>query len=80
MQIDRCYCYQTTFDDLKTVADDTGAASVEALQEHVVFGHNCQLCHPYVRRMLRTGETTFSTVIEDDDEPQPTSPTAANES
>ncbi len=65
MEIDRCYCYEQTFADLKAVADDTGAESVEALQAHVTFGKNCQLCHPYVRQMLRTGQTVFHEVLED---------------
>jgi bacterioferritin-associated ferredoxin len=65
MNIDRCYCFQQTFAELKTVAEATGAETVEALQERVVFGRNCQLCHPYVRRMLETGETAFDRVIEE---------------
>jgi len=64
MDIDRCYCYQQSFEDLKALAEETGADSVEALQAHVTFGENCQLCHPYVRRMLETGETVFHEVIE----------------
>jgi bacterioferritin-associated ferredoxin len=66
MTIDRCYCYQQTFEDLKAVAEETGADSVAALQAHVTFGENCRLCHPYVRRMLATGRTVFHEVIEDD--------------
>ena len=66
MPIDRCYCYQQTFEALKAVADETGADSVTTLQAHVTFGENCQLCHPYVRRMLETGETVFHKVIEAD--------------
>jgi bacterioferritin-associated ferredoxin len=66
MEIDRCYCYQQTFETLKGVAEATGADSVEGLQAHVSFGKNCQLCHPYVRRMLKTGETVFHEVIEGD--------------
>lgn len=64
MKIDRCYCYQKHFEELKRVAEKTGAASVEALQSYVEFGKNCKLCHPYVHRMLETGETVFSDVIE----------------
>jgi bacterioferritin-associated ferredoxin len=67
MTIDRCYCYEQTFADLKAVADEMGSDSVEALQQHVTFGENCQLCHPYVRRMLATGDTVFHEVLEDDD-------------
>lgn len=66
MRIDRCYCYQQTFEDLKAIADATGADSVSRLQAHVTFGENCQLCHPYVRRMLETGETVFHEVIENE--------------
>ena len=67
MTIDRCYCYDQTFADLKTVADETGADSIEALQADVTFGENCQLCHPYVRRMLDTGQTVFHEVLKSDD-------------
>ncbi len=69
MVIDRCYCFQKRFAELKSVADDTGASSIDDLQKQVVFGQNCKLCHPYVRRMLRTGTTTFQQVIREEDEP-----------
>ncbi len=69
MHIDRCYCFQKTFAELKTVAEATGATHVAALQEHVVFGQQCTLCHPYVRRMLRTGTTVFHEVVTETDEP-----------
>jgi bacterioferritin-associated ferredoxin len=64
MQVDRCYCYQQSFADLKRIADEQGAETVADLQEHVLFGQNCRLCHPYVRRMLKTGEIVFDEVIE----------------
>jgi len=66
MDIDRCYCYDQTFARLKAVADEAGADSIEALQAHVTFGENCQLCHPYVRRMLGTGQTVFHEVLDPD--------------
>lgn len=69
MHIDRCYCFQKTFAELKAAADEHGAQTVEELQEHVVFGQNCQLCHPYVRRMLRTGQVVFEEIVTEDDEP-----------
>lgn len=64
MNIDRCYCYDQTFAHLKEVADENDADSIEALQAHVTFGENCQLCHPYVKRMLDTGQTMFHEVVE----------------
>lgn len=69
MNIDRCYCFQQTFAALKVVADETGTQSVAALQQHVTFGQQCKLCHPYVRRMLRTGETVFHEIVTEADEP-----------
>ena len=69
MTVDRCYCYDVPFKRLHRVSQRTGANTVDALQAHVCFGHNCGLCHPYVRRMLRTGQVTFHQIIEDDDEP-----------
>ncbi len=63
IRIDRCICFQKTFASLKQVAERTESMSVEALQEHTAFGKNCQLCLPYVKRMLETGETVFSEVI-----------------
>jgi bacterioferritin-associated ferredoxin len=66
MTIDRCYCYDQTFSHLQEVTEDTGASSLEELQEHVTFGENCQLCHPYIRRMLETGQTVFHEVIDDE--------------
>ncbi len=66
MRIDRCLCYLRTFKELRAIAEETGAATVAELQRHVKFGLNCRLCHPYVRRMLRTGETMFSEVITED--------------
>ncbi len=70
MRIDRCYCFQQTFATLKAVAEATEARSVAALQTRVVFGERCKLCHPYVRRMLRTGATVFHEIIEEADEPE----------
>ncbi len=57
--IDRCVCHGRTFQDLHRVARDSGAASVEALQQEVAFGTRCGLCRPYVRSMLETGQTVF---------------------
>ena len=70
MTIDRCYCFNKTFAHLKEVAVATGGASVAALQSDVEFGQRCQLCHPYVRRMLRTGEVIFHEIVTEADEPE----------
>ncbi|NND72064.1 MAG: (2Fe-2S)-binding protein [Rhodothermales bacterium] len=66
MNIDRCYCFERTFEELKQVADETGASTVKELQDHIVFGHNCRLCHPYVVEMLKSGVTSFNHIIEEE--------------
>ncbi len=70
MHIDRCYCFNVSFEALKAVAVETGSRSIAELQEHREFGHQCRLCHPYVRRMLRTGEVTFDGIVVERDEPE----------
>ncbi len=69
VHIDRCYCFGKTFAELKALADAAGAATVAELQTHAAFGQRCELCHPYVRRMLRTGETVFHEIVTAEDEP-----------
>ena len=69
VRIDRCYCFGRTFAELKSVAEATGAETVPELQAHVPFGQRCALCHPYVLRMLRTGETVFREIVTEVDEP-----------
>ncbi len=70
MRIDRCFCFDTTFAGLADVAQETGAETVPELQAHALFGQKCQLCHPYVRRMLRTGRTVFHQIVTEADEPE----------
>lgn len=69
MRIDRCYCCDVTFAELAAMAAQRGTRSLEELQSVVLFGSRCTLCHPYVRRMLRTGETVFSQIVTEEDEP-----------
>ena len=65
LTIDRCVCHQRRFDELLAVARRHGCDTLDALQAHAAFGDGCTLCHPYVRRMLKTDETVFHEVISD---------------
>lgn len=67
LRIDRCVCYDVRFANLREVADRTDARSIAALQRHVEFGRACRLCHPYVRRMLETGEVVFREIVQEKD-------------
>lgn len=68
--IDRCVCFNEPFVKLVQIAASTQSTTIEALQQHVEFGRRCRLCHPYMRRALRTGEVVFRTIINDTDEPR----------
>ena len=68
MRIDRCVCFDYTFEQLRVAAARHSASSVLDLQQHVEFGLKCTLCHPYVRRMLQTGEVVFFDLIENEDD------------
>jgi len=75
LNIDRCICRDTRFADMKRAAEDAAVDggseihSVSDLQRVIPFGDGCGLCRPYVRRMLRTGETVFHEIVADEDEP-----------
>ena len=70
MTIDRCLCHGTPFAALADAARQSGARTVDALQDVADFGLGCGLCHPYVRRMLRTGETRFHEIVTEEAEGQ----------
>ena len=71
MHIDRCICTQRTFADL---IDQARADRLSLAQLPACTGASacCTMCGPYLRRAYRTGQTTFTTLLTDDDEPQPT--------
>jgi bacterioferritin-associated ferredoxin len=69
--IDRCVCFGVPFARLKREAEATRARTVAQLQERIMFGQKCRMCHPYVRAMLATGETTFDRVLLPGDVPEP---------
>ncbi|HOJ03885.1 MAG TPA: (2Fe-2S)-binding protein [Bacteroidota bacterium] len=60
--VDRCICFDRTFAELKTAAEQAGVWDVEALQRVVPFGLRCGLCKPYVERMLCTGRVVFPVI------------------
>lgn len=57
--VDRCVCYDVSFETLLESAKRHQCKTLVELQAHVEFGQRCRLCHPYVERMLETGETEF---------------------
>jgi NAD(P)H-nitrite reductase large subunit len=69
--VDRCVCFDRPFSELCAIAKKTGKTTLQALQEETQFGLACRVCNPYVRRMLRTGQTTFNELVLEEDEPDP---------
>lgn len=56
MAVDRCYCHQVTFAALKELSARTGP-DLDALSNATGCGTGCGLCIPYIRVMLKTGQT-----------------------
>lgn len=75
MKVDRCVCFQVPFRSLAAFAvplpcpESELSARMGMLCEKSPFGRGCQMCLPYVRRMLRTGQTVFFQAISPKDEP-----------
>lgn len=57
--VTRCVCFGKKFSELKEIALKHNVTTLEELQKHVRFGENCKRCHPYVTKMLETGQTEF---------------------
>lgn len=68
MLIDRCICTKQTFAELFAVAESEGLTANE-LEEQTGAGSQCHLCRPYVRRACRTGQTVFTQLLSEADEP-----------
>ncbi|MCE9620272.1 MAG: (2Fe-2S)-binding protein [Planctomycetes bacterium] len=68
MVIDRCVCFDLTF---ATVLEKARAQkqSFEEVELSLGCGGGCGLCRPYLRRCLRTGQTSFVQILTDQDEP-----------
>ncbi len=57
-----CICRRMPFERLLPLAREHGW-DVTALGRETGCGEQCGLCRPYLRRMLRTGETGFSELL-----------------
>lgn len=66
--ITMCVCRRMPFTRLLPLARDHGWTLGDIMRE-TGCGDQCGLCRPYLRRMLRTGETVFHSILTDEDEP-----------
>ncbi|MEM7626651.1 MAG: (2Fe-2S)-binding protein [Planctomycetota bacterium] len=72
MRIDRCICTQRTFCDLIDTARAEGL-SLPQLVEQTGASACCTMCGPYLRRSFRTGQTVFTCLLAEHDEPRASS-------
>ena len=64
--VDRCICRNLAFTGLLPRARTAGWSLGDLMRE-TGAGAQCGLCRPYLRRMLRTGETVFYELLNPDD-------------
>jgi bacterioferritin-associated ferredoxin len=60
--ITRCVCQRIPFAALLPIARERGW-TLEDVRRETGCGDQCGLCRPYLREMLRTGETEFHEVL-----------------
>lgn len=53
--VNRCLCFDVSFERLKSIADKTGGGLLEAHRQ-TGCGARCGLCLPYIQVMLKTGQ------------------------
>ncbi|TVQ51065.1 MAG: hypothetical protein EA377_13380 [Phycisphaerales bacterium] len=58
IMVDRCVCFDVSFRQLKQQADERDA-DFDELQRAFGCGRGCGMCVPYIKEMLRTGETVL---------------------
>ncbi len=71
MRIDRCVCHAVPFERVLRHCREHPDAGFEDVRRALKCGSGCGLCEPYVRRLMRTGQTVFHQVITARDEPPP---------
>jgi bacterioferritin-associated ferredoxin len=64
MLIDRCICFNVKFSEVKKIMDENHFTTIEEVQNIVDVSKNCKLCRPYLKKMIKTGETEFNYIIE----------------
>lgn len=63
MLINRCVCYNIKFSEVKKIMGENNLTTIDEVKNIIDVSKKCQLCRPYLERMLKTGETEFSYII-----------------
>lgn len=54
-----CVCHRTSFEQIYEEAHKRNLLSTEELIKAKVCGTGCGMCHPYINKMMVTGQTMF---------------------
>lgn len=64
MKVDRCICVDISFATLKPIGESLGG-SFRKLKAATGCCTGCAACEPYIRLMLKTGQTEFALLADD---------------
>lgn len=67
MRIDRCVCRNVTFKDALKTSVETSSYTIEELQKHINICDCCNMCKPYIKKVLETKITVFDNIIQKND-------------
>ncbi|PWN06617.1 hypothetical protein DDZ15_08865 [Rhodohalobacter mucosus] len=59
MSVNRCICHDISFGEINQIAAGKNLCTIEELREEEICSTQCRLCEPYIRAMLKTGQTSF---------------------
>ena len=54
-----CVCHRKRFSEIQEIVEKENMQSLNKLIKAGVCGGGCGMCHPYIEKMLVTGETEF---------------------
>ena len=59
LKIDSCICYKLSFSEILAF----GLLSLEEIKEKEGVCNKCEMCNPYVEKMLKNGKTEFYEIL-----------------
>lgn len=54
-----CVCHRKKFDLILELAEGKNLRTLDEIIEADIAGKGCGMCHPYIKKALKTGETRF---------------------
>lgn len=57
--VTQCVCHKRTFEEIIAVIREEKIDDFEEALALDIFGQGCRMCHPYVKKAIKTGEVAF---------------------